>query len=135
MTLFMPPLPASRALTQVDALKYQGDTKLWDALEMAYSLLKKRSDKWRGVAQKRKNSFECRHDSTSDAAYSTARDRGRGCGVGGGGGGGGECGDDLEDEEPPLLRIVVLSDGKDTKSVVGAHRYARKVASVLRLQL
>lgn len=83
---------------------------------MACLLLKDRSDKWKSDTKKRKKS--ARNKRNSDGSPPP---------------GSGDDGDDyvVKDEELPLLRIVVLSDGENTMSTVSAYRYARESTGML----
>lgn len=97
---------------QVDILSNSGDTRLWDALQMAYTLIKKWKATWKAKAKQRRAAEHRRKNASGGRSNgdegsqnvntaSGSRERTR--------------------EEEPILRVLVLSDGKDTKSDASAH--------------
>eukprot|EP00752_Nemacystus_decipiens_P013348 g11818.t1 len=82
---------------KVDALTAYGDTKLWDAISEACTVLEKWREEWREKAEER-------------AAERLRKKKS-----------GGLKGPNAGKEEEPILRIMVLSDGNDTKSRMTAH--------------
>lgn len=91
---------------QVDVLSNRGDTRLWDALEKAYSLITGWKSAWRSKAEERLTAENRRK---ADAARGSSTEGGKTYVSSG------------SQEELPILRILVLSDGKDTKSDASAH--------------
>lgn len=91
---------------QVDVLSHSGGTRLWDALQMAYTLIKTWKASWHSKAEKRQ---AAEHRSKSDAASGDSNE-GNQSNVSSG-----------SDDEVPILRVLVLSDGEDTKSEASAH--------------
>lgn len=91
---------------QVDALSNSGDTRLWDALQMAYTVIKTWKSSWRSKAKKRRTAEKRRR---ADAARGNSTESNKTHVISG------------SEEEFPILRILVLSDGEDTKSDTSAH--------------
>ena len=92
---------------QVDVLSNSGDTRLWDALEKASSLIMGWKSTWVSKAKERLTA-ENRRRADPVCGKSTEGDQ--------------TCVLSGSEEELPILRILVLSDGRDTKSSASAHR-------------
>eukprot|EP00903_Cladosiphon_okamuranus_P014066 g13074.t1 len=91
---------------EVDALCHRGDTSLWDALSQACTSLEKWMKDWRGGAKRRLAERKKKEKSSGGGSVPVPK------------------------EEEPVLRIMVLSDGNDTKSSTTAHGVCGRLQKV-----
>ncbi|CBJ28324.1 conserved unknown protein [Ectocarpus siliculosus] len=94
---------------EVDTLTPAGNTKLFDAISEACTLLEKWQTEWVEKADKRKEE----ENRKRKAAGGDQANHGP-----------------VPDEKRPVLRVVVLSDGKDTKSTISAHAVCGRLQKV-----
>ena len=100
-----PPSLVSSHHFQVDILSNSGDTRLWDALQMAYTLIKKWKSSWKSKAKQRSAAWHRRKNTAAGRRNGDEDNQGL----------------QASAEDEPIVRVLVLSDGKDTKSDTSAH--------------
>lgn len=97
---------------QVDVLSNSGDTRLWDALQMAYTLIKKWKSTWKAKAKQRRAAEHRRKNASGGRSNGDEGNKNGNTASGSREG---------TREEEPIVRVLVLSDGTDTKSDASAH--------------